>query len=60
MSDWRKAVSHRNRAHVLRAIADETEQEEHSETLRRVAEHFEKLADSLERTVRGKDERSGS
>lgn len=55
MSDWRKAVSHRNRAHVLRAIADETEHEEHRETLRRVAEDFEKLADSLERTVRKKD-----
>lgn len=50
---WRQAVHHRNRAELLRTIADETEQDRYRESLRRVAEYYEKMAASLEREMRG-------
>ena len=54
MSDWRMAVHYRNRAELLRTIAEEIAQSEHSAALRRVAEFYETMADGLERETRAK------
>ncbi|HLY05059.1 MAG TPA: hypothetical protein VKR31_04865 [Rhizomicrobium sp.] len=55
MSDWRKAVQFRNRAELLRTIADEVEQEGHREALQRIAEHFDAMAASEEQKVQGRN-----
>lgn len=52
MSDWRSAVHYRNRAEVLRAIADELDRADHKETLTRVAMQLDEIADRLEREAR--------
>jgi hypothetical protein len=52
MSDWRTAVHYRNRAEILRTIADEIEHDDHKLSLRKVAIHLDKLADTLEREGR--------
>jgi hypothetical protein len=49
MLDWRHAVHYRNRAEMLRTIADETPREDHKRSLRRIAEYYEKLAAASER-----------
>jgi hypothetical protein len=51
-SDWRRAVHYRNRAEILRTIADETEHDGHKRSLRNVAEYYEKIASSLEREAK--------
>ena len=49
MGDWQRAVHYRNRAEMLRTMADETDHADHQRSLRRVAEYYEKLAASLDR-----------
>jgi hypothetical protein len=48
MSDWQGAVHCRNRAQVLRMIADETDNDDHQQSLRRVAVYYETLAAALD------------
>jgi len=48
------AVHYRNRAELLRTIAEETTQKEHSQALRKVAEFYDGLADAVERDTRAK------
>jgi hypothetical protein len=52
MSDWRQAVHCRNRAEMLRTIADEIEHDGHKRSLRQIAEHYETIATSLEREAK--------
>lgn len=52
MGDWRDAVHCRNRAELLRKIADETPDENCKLALRNVAEYYGKLAASLEHELR--------
>jgi hypothetical protein len=47
MGDWRDAVRYRNRAELLRTIADDTPHDDYQTALRRVAEYYEKMAASL-------------
>lgn len=54
MSDWRMAVHYRNRAELLRTIADEITHVDYCKTLRKVAEVYDLMADSLERDTRAK------
>jgi hypothetical protein len=56
MGDWRVAVYYRNRAEMLRTIAEVTEHADHQRSLRGVADYYEKLADSLEDTARSQDQ----
>jgi len=49
---WRDAVHYRNRAMLLRAIADEIEGDDQKRALCRVAEYCEKVADALERETK--------
>jgi hypothetical protein len=53
MSDqWRDVVRHRNRAEMLRTIAEETEHDEHRLSLRKIAAYYDKLATALERQTK--------
>lgn len=52
MSDWRTAVHYRNRAEVLRAIAEEIDHDDHRLTLRKIAADLDKVAVALERDAR--------
>lgn len=52
MTDWQMAVHCRNRAELLRTIAEEITHSEHSKALRKVAEFCDSMADSLERDMR--------
>lgn len=54
MSDWRMAVHYRNRAELLRTIAEEIAHREHSTALIKVAEFYDAMADSVERDTRSK------
>lgn len=54
VSDWRMAVHYRNRAELLRTIAQEITHTEHGKALSKVAEYYESVADSLERNTRAK------
>jgi hypothetical protein len=49
MSNLTVAIQFRNRAELLRTIADETVYDEHRRSLRRVAQYYEAMAGSLER-----------
>jgi len=53
--NWRQAVHYRNRAQLLRAVADETPRMDHKRALLRVAEYYEKMAESLERKPKPPD-----
>jgi len=48
MCDELEAVLCRNRAGLLRALADETTDADHKESLRRVAEYYDKMATAFE------------
>jgi GTP cyclohydrolase I len=52
MDCWRQAVHYRNRATLLRLIAEEPPRDDHKESLRRVAQYFEEMAVSLEREAK--------
>jgi hypothetical protein len=52
MDNWRQAVHYRNRAELLRTIADETEHADHRKSLQQIAKHYDAMADSLEREAR--------
>jgi hypothetical protein len=52
MGDWTAAVHYRNRAEMLRKIADETDDSHHRQSLRRAAEYYEKMAAALEAKIR--------
>jgi hypothetical protein len=41
------AVHYRNRAEILRTIAEETTENEHSKALRKAAEYYDAMADAL-------------
>jgi hypothetical protein len=56
MGDWRVAVYYRNRAEILRTIAEVTEHADHQRSLRSVAEYYEKMADSLEDEARSQEQ----
>jgi GTP cyclohydrolase I len=45
-------VGCRNRAEILRIIAENTPNESHRESLRRVAEYYDAMAASLEREIK--------
>jgi hypothetical protein len=49
---WRQAVHYRNRAEMLRTIAEETDHGHHKAALRHVAEYYDTLAEKLERETR--------
>ena len=49
---WRDAVHYRNRAELLRAVADEIDHEDHGRTLRKIAADLDKLAIALEQEAR--------
>jgi len=53
MSDLRRVVDYRNRAEILRTIAEDTPHQDHMESLRRVAAYYDAMADSLERKLKG-------
>jgi hypothetical protein len=55
MRDWRTAIYYRNRAEILRTIADVTEHADHQRSLRCVADHYDTMAAAIERDVRDKD-----
>jgi hypothetical protein len=52
LSDLRSVVGCRNRAEILRIIAENTPNESHRESLRRVAEYYDAMAASLEREIK--------
>jgi len=52
MCDWREAVHCRNRAELLRSIADRAADDEDRQSLRKAAEHYDKVAAAMEREVR--------
>jgi hypothetical protein len=49
MSNWRQAVRYRNRAEMLRTIADDVPHDDHKWSLRHMADCYEKMAAFLER-----------
>ena len=53
MSNLRRAVDYRNRAELLRSIADDTPLSEHRESLKRVARYYDSLADLAEQELKG-------
>jgi hypothetical protein len=55
LGNWQDAVRYRNRAELLRTIADETPHDDQQEALRRVAEYYEKMAASLDDKARNQD-----
>jgi hypothetical protein len=52
MCDWRQAVQYRNRAAMLRTIADDIPHDDHKRSLRCIADYYELMATCLERAVR--------
>lgn len=52
MGDWKDAVHCRNRAELLRKIADESKDDAFKVAVRNVAQHYEKMAASLESELR--------
>ena len=48
MGEWKNAVHCRNRAELLRRIADESRDDAFKAAVRNVAQHYEKMATSLE------------
>ena len=52
MGDWKDAVQCRNRAELLRELADKSEDGAFRSAVRNVATHYEKMAESLECDLR--------
>lgn len=52
MTDWKDAVQCRNRAEMLRALADKSKDDAFKFALRNVAVHYDKMADELECELR--------
>jgi hypothetical protein len=59
MDSWRQAVHYRNRAVLLRLLAEEPPRDDHKASLRRVAQYFEEMAVSLEREAKPSSNLSG-
>lgn len=48
MTNWKDAVQCRNRAEMLRDLADKSKDDAFQAAVRNVAAHYEKMADELE------------
>lgn len=53
MGDWKDAIQFRNRAEMLRNLADKSKDDAHKTDLRKIATQYEKAASLLELKLRG-------